>query len=332
MIIFLYGQNTFSSQQKLQDMRNKFIKDVDSGRDSVKDLDGATTSLQEISQAVGSSSLFSDKRLVIIRNISANKNKDIFKSLRDYLKKNFIKKEGEKNDNIIIFIDEHSGEKMGRNVLWKYLLEQRFVQSFPLLNVSQVGQWIRERSEELGAVLTSRQSAKIAGTFASNLWQIDNELKKIIHYKQGLNQELVQDNKVVIEDEDLGNMSVGKVDENIFALTDAISNKNTGLALSLLEKEIEAGMAETYLLHMIVRQFRILLQVRQALDSGLSLKQMTGNLKFHPYVIQKSLQQAGNFSLEFLKNIFLKLIELDKDLKTGNAEFKVSLALLITSL
>jgi len=328
MIIFIYGQNTFNSQQKLQELKAKFIKDIDSGGDSIKVLDGASTSVQDISQALGSSSLFSSKRLIIVRDIVTNKDKTIFKNLRDYLKKN----EEANNDNIIIFIDEHSGEKMGRNVLWQYLLKQQFVQNFPALNVSQVNQWIGQRAEKHGAILSSTQIAKISGTFASNLWQIDNELNKIIHYKRGLNKDLSKDEKITIADEDLDNMSSGKVDKNIFALTDAIGNKNKRLALVLLEQEMEAGMAETYLLHMIVRQFRILMQVRQGLDSGLAQARIAAEIKLHPYVVQKSLQQARGFSLEFLKNIFLKLIELDKGLKTGQAEFKVSLGLLIAKL
>jgi DNA polymerase-3 subunit delta len=200
------------------------------------------------------------------------------------------------------------------------------------LNVSQVNQWIQKRADKLGAILSPVQISKISSTFSNNLWQIDNELNKIIHYKRGISKEISKDEKITIADDDLKTMSSGKIDENIFALTDAIGNKNKNLALALLEKEIEAGMAEIYLLHMVVRQFRILLQVRQALDSGFSQAQITGELKLHPYVVQKSLRQASGFSLEFLKNIFLKLIELDRDLKTGQAEFKVSLELLITKL
>ncbi len=331
MIIFLYGQNAFISQQKLQDLKDKFVKDVDKNGDSIKTIDGADSKVQEVIQALGSSSLFSNKKLIVIKNISANKNKNIFKDLRDYLKKETNNKDEEK-ENIIIFIDEHNGEKMGRNVLWQYLLKQRFVQNFPLLNTGQLNKWINERASELGAVFTSAQILKIAGTFAGNLWQIDSELKKIVYYKSALNSGISKNEKMVILDEDLLNMSVGKIDENIFALCDAIANKNIKLALSLLEKELEAKMTETYLLHMVIRQFRILLQVRQGLDSGLNQKQIALELKLHPYVLQKSMRQAGNFSLDFLKNIFLKLIELDKNLKTGKAEFKVSLSLLFTKL
>lgn len=330
MIIFIYGQNTFASQQKLQDLKNKFIDSVDNGAESIKIIDGASTSISEISQAVGSSSLFSSKRLVIVKNISANKDKAIFKNLRDYLKTLEVK-DDKKNENIIIFIDDHSGDKMGRNVLWRYLLKQQFVQNFVLFNIPQTNQWIKKRCMELKAVCTPAQISKISGAF-SDLWQIDNELKKIIHYKRGLNHAIDKNDKILIEDSDLGHMSSAKVDENIFALTDAIGNKNKGLALALLEQEIEAGMAETYLLHMIVRQFRILLQVRQALDSGIEQRQIAIDLKLHPYVVQKSLVQANSFSLDILKKIFSKLIDLDKNLKTGQVEFKVSLGLLIVKL
>jgi len=328
MIIFLYGQNTFASQQKLQDMKTKFVKDVDKEGNSIKIIDGLSTSAQEVFQSLSDGSLFSSKKLIIIKNISANKDKNIFKSLRDYFKK----EEKSENENIIIFIDEHSGEKMGRNVLWQYLLKQRFVQSFHPLDTAQLNNWIANRAEELDMTLSFNQVAKIASNFSGNLWQTDSELKKIAYYRRGLKEDRSKNEKIVIKDEDLNNMPNGKINENIFALSDAIANRNKKLALSLLEKELDAKMAETYLLHMIVRQFRILLQVRQALDTGLGKEQMASVLKLHPYVLQKSMQQAGSFSLNFLKDIFLKLIEIDKNIKTGKAEFKVSMELLITKL
>ena len=334
MIIFIYGQNTFSSQRKLKDLKDKFIKDVKQGEDSIKTIDGESMTVEQLVQALGSSSLFSPKRLIVVQNISKNKDKTIFKRLRDYLR-DLDKKRGEeetKDDNILFFMDEHSGEKLGRNVLWQYLLKQKFVQKYPLLSLGQLSQWIVQRAAYYGGTLTPSQISKISGTFSSNLWQIDSELKKIIYYKRGISENLDKDTKVVIEDGDLDNMSRGKVDENIFALTDAIGNKNKKLAISLLENEIEAGAADVYLLHMIVRQFKIMLQVKQGLDSGLTPREMASALRLHPYVVQKSLQQVNSFSLLFLKNIFLKLTELDGEMKTGRSEFKVSLGILIARL
>ena len=124
----------------------------------------------------------------------------------------------------------------------------------------------------------------------------------------------------------------GKFDENIFALTDAISQKNKALSLNLLEKELENGLAEPYLMHMLIRQFRILLQVRAAMDLGHTSRKAASELKLHPFVAQKSFTQAKNFSIESLKIIFSRLIKMDRQLKTGQGDFKTDLALMIASI
>ncbi len=327
MIIFIYGKDSFRSQQKIRELKNKFIKEVDCHGSSIKNIKGEIASLEEINRAVGASSLFSKKRLIIIENISENKSKNIFKKLRDYLEQ-----KEKVRDNVLIFVDKHSGAKMGKNVLWQYLLKQQFVQNFAPLNAKDAAIWAIKLAKKNSGKLDYSLALKLTAMFGSDLWRINNELKKVINYKSGLKAGQVRNNDIILDEQDFVKMSQSKINENIFALTDAIGNKNRELAMFLLEKEIEAGAAETYLMHMIVRQFRILLQIRQGLNSGLSQKEIVAILKLHPYVVQKSLKQAGSFSLDFLRNIFLKLIELDKNLKIGQAEFKVSLGLLIAKL
>ncbi len=335
MIIFLYGQDTFRSRQKLHELKEKFIKEIDKSAESIRTIDGEKSSLAEISQAFGASSLFAKKRMLLIENIFENKNKEVFKDVRDYFLTKEEKskdKEPDPNENIVIFFEDGAGEKMTKNILWQFLLKQKFVQSFVPLSASGIATWIRKRAEESVVHVTVAQANFIASMYASDLWQIDSELKKLFNYKRALTGTLLATASLNINDDDLRILTRGKVDENIFALSDAIANKNKKLAISLLENEIEAGMAETYLMHMIVRQFRILLQVRQAIDSGLGQRQVASTLKLHPFVVQKSLKQAGSFTLEFLKTIFTKLVELDRDMKSGRAEFKISLDLLIASL
>ncbi len=78
---------------------------------------------------------------------------------------------------------------------------------------------------------------------------------------------------------------------------------------------------------MIIRQFKILLQIRQSLDSGLTTRKIMSTLKLHPFIIQKGINQVRNFSLINLKNTLNKLIEIDYLMKTGQAEAKIMLNL-----
>lgn len=333
MIIFLYGNDTYRCRAKLNELKAKYIAEVDKNGQSIIAINGEKAEIREIMEAVAAPSLFARKRLVIIENILGNKNllAPVFE-IFDKLSKQ-EKKADNKDDNIIIFYDEISGEKMGKNKLFNFLLKQKFVQEFKPLSNTETANWIKREVEARGGNISLRSANILAGLVGNDLWQISNDIDKLISYRQAQSRQLSgAETAVEINSGDIAAMAKGKFDENIFALTDAISQKNKPEAIRLLEEELDNGLAETVLLHMITRQFRILLQVKEALALGQSARKIAGELKLHPFVVQKSANQARNFSLEFLKSVFSHLIKLDRRLKTGQGELRADLALVIAKI
>ena len=99
MIIFLYGEDTFRSRRKLNELKDKFLRDVDPNGTSLQVVDGEVARIEEIGELVGPASLFSRKRMIVIEHIFNNKDQTIFEELFAYLKNKGIA------DNIIIFWD-----------------------------------------------------------------------------------------------------------------------------------------------------------------------------------------------------------------------------------
>lgn len=323
MIIFIYGEDTYQSRIKLRELKDKFIREVDPSGENLSVLDGVVADLGKLNEAMSAQSLFVRKRMVVVENIFANKNKVFIDQLVEYL--NNIKKS---NDNIIIFWDSISGEKNKASKLFKFLSSQKFVQHFQPLTNTEATAWTKKEVERNGAKITMQVAMHLTSMFVSNLWQLSTEIEKLINYKKSLSN----DGEIEILISDIELMSRGVVDENIFAMTDAISNKNTSLALQLFEKEIEAGVAEHYLIHMIARQFKILMQVRQALDSGHGSRKIISDLKLHPFIVQKASAQVRNFDLNVLKNVYLKLVEMDYLFKTGQGDLSNMICLFMAKI
>lgn len=328
MIIFLYGEDTFRSRQKLKELKDKFIREVDPAGNSIINLAGESLTIEALSEAVGARSLFARKRMIIVENVFNNKSEKILEKVFDYFKKQTSKKEKD-DDNIIIFWDETSGSKLEKNKLFKLLSEQKYAQNFKNLSNTEVANWIKKELTAREAKIKPQALLNLASMFSSDLWQLNNEIDKLINFKKA---QLLPESEAVISEDDVESLSRGKVDENIFALTDAIGNRNKAQAIKLLEQEIEAGVAEQYLLTMIIRQFKILLQVKEAVDSGMSPRKITSQLKLHPFVVQKCSAQARSFSLPILKNVFSGLLEIDKAIKTGQGDFKSALSLMIVKM
>jgi DNA polymerase-3 subunit delta len=322
MIIFLHGADTFRSHRMLQEMKNKFIKDIDNESNSLSAVDGQNTTLKEIGEKINTGSLFVKKRMIVISNIFKNKKTKIFTELTDYLKKFSA---GE--DNIIIFIDEELGGKdkalkADAKKLFTFLNKQKYFQEFKALTNLQLLSFIKKETGNYNKEIGANAAALLINYTNGDLWTISNEIKKLAFYSP----------VKVINENDVKELCVGLVNEDIFALTDALSAKNRTQALKLLEEQYSAGLSDEYLIAMLIRQFKILLQIRTAIDSNLSPTETATQLKLHPYVIKKGLLQARNFSAENLKNYLNKLINLDFSNKNGLSQIKTELMLLISSL
>ena len=321
MIIFLYGENTYNSKKKLKKLKDKFKKDIDFTGDSLSVINGENTSIDEINKTTGSASLFSKKRMIIIENIFLNKNKEILGQVYELFKKN-----KDDNDNIIIFFDKDLDGNKKKTKLFKFLDNQKFTQDFKVLSNIEIIQWIKNEVIKHGGKISNQTVNLLVSIFGTNLWQLNNEINKLVNFQ-------LSNNNPEITNNDVNNLCVGKADENIFALTDAISVKNKPLAMSLFNKCIEdVGMNEQYLLTMIIRQFKILLQVKELSENNLSQQKIINKLKLHPFIIKKSLSQINYFSLEIIKSIFQKLIEIDYKIKTGKSNLKIDIELLISEL
>jgi len=267
------------------------------------------------------SSLFAKKRMVVIERLFSNKSTATLGAICDYLKKN-----AEKSENIFIVWDDISGEKMGRSKLFKYLNNLEFAEKYVKLTSMEFGKWINDEMKKKNVSISSEAMNMLIGYFEDDMWQMKNEIDKLAHYK--LASKIGGVAKVVKEDVD--ELCRGKSHENIFALTDAVSSKDKAKALELLDRELENGATDIYLLHMISRQFKILLQLKDAMERGMNINEIKSQFKMHPFVIQKTSAQARNFTIESLQGINDALLRIDKAIKTGKADARLAMSVLIS--
>jgi len=322
MIIFTYGADTFRSRRFRQELKNKFTRDIDPLAQSLNVVDGQTATLKEINEKINTGSLFVTKRLTVIENIFKNKKTDLFAALVAYLKKLTAA-----NDNIIIFRDEELNTKdkplkAEAKKLFAFLAQQPYSREFAPLTNGQLLAFIKTEAANYDKKMDLAAATLLINLSGGDLWIINNEIKKLVNYAAGDS----------ITATDVKKLSASSFNENIFGLTDALSAKNKKLAIDLLEEQYAAGLSDEYLLTMLIRQFKILLQIHAALDARLSPADMATQLELHPFVIKKGAVQARNFSALALKNYLNRLIHLDFLNKTGQGDVKTELTLLISSL
>lgn len=305
MIIFLYGPDTFRSRQKLKELKDKFIKDVDASGINMQSLDGNTASPEAFENALITIPFLAKKRMVIIENIVASKRGE--KSLETIV--SLIEKKSSEN-TIMVFWEEALDAKKLKNPFVKKLLKEKYIYSFKLLNPKDLLIWVRNTVKNMGSAISLEAAQFLCDAIGNNLWEMQTELEKLASYKQ----------KKEIVLADICNLSNAEIDENIFTLTDAIGNKNKKSALSLVRKFISSGMSPSELLHKYLWLTRNLLMIKSFVQNNerASQQDVARELGLHPFIIKKSLSQIKNFDLAHLKTMHDKILRIERKIKTGH--------------
>lgn len=314
MIIFLYGPDSFRAREKINSFKERFVREVDKSGLNLVELEADKISINDLNKAIATQSFLSKKRMAVIKNVCEQK-KNFQTELLELLKRGNYRES--KEDNILIFYDEKPDK---RAALFKYLAGSKFKEEFEILTGNDLNKWVRARVATKGGQINSLNGNLLASKSDGNLWALSNEIDKLIAESQG--QEISQEQ---IEDSYLF-----KLEENIFAVTDAIGNKNKIQALKLINEQLESGMEAIYLLSMAVRQFRIIIQIKSILDKGekINFRAMGNELSLHPFVVQKTIPMASKYTMAELKNIYEKLLLADIKLKSGG-EGKTVLEMLV---
>ena len=300
MIIFIYGEDTFRSREKVGQVREQFMQKVDASGASVTEMQGKELTVSGLHSALGAGGLFATKRMVVVRDFVRDGNKEEQAAVKEILKS------FEQSNNVVLFWEGAVDKRVG---LYKALAKQKYEYEFAALDEGKLKKWIVARVKARGGSIEGNAATHLAAEVGADLWRLSGEVEKLIAYKMG----------EVITSEDVHLLVRGKHEENIFALCDAVANGQSERALTLINHELAGGMNALYLHAMLVRQFRILLQLKGALaetDGRVNQKSIASQLGLHPFVVKKALPQARAFTFSQLRNMYGKLLGIEVKLKS----------------
>ncbi len=200
--------------------------------------------------------------------------------------------------------------------------QQSLVVDCALPTDAEMFQWIRAKAAELGGSFTPPAISMLVEYVGNNTQRAVQEINKLLTY---VNFERP------VDDDDVRRLTAQDQQANIFDMVDAIGGRDAQTALKTLHILLTES-DPLPLFGMIVRQFRLLLQAREILDSGGSQDTITRTLKQHPYVAQKISGQARRFDLPTLESIYHQLLKIDVDGKTGGMDVGLALDVLIAKL
>ena len=313
MFYVFHGEDTHS--QKVQ------LDKLTSGKEDAGMLELNTTkfdklpTLSELQNAANAMPFLAKVRLVIVSGLLSHNDKTQNKALAEWLPT--------LPETTRLFFLESSPLKASHPVVKvAQSAENGYIKLFEKLEGSKLERWIRERVEAQNGRISPHAIHLLATNVGSDLQILQNEIDKLVLYKQ---TDTIESNDVLL-------LSPYAAETNIFNLVDAIGNRNGKKSALLLQQMVAEGADPFYLFAMFVRQFRLLLQVKELADEGERPPAIAKSLRMHSFVAGKLYQQSQGFSLSQLESIYRHLLTIDVGVKTGQQEMSTSLDLLIANL
>jgi DNA polymerase-3 subunit delta len=192
----------------------------------------------------------------------------------------------------------------------------------PGLKGGELARWVENRARQKGARLEPGVANDLATFIGPNLRLIDTELEKLsLHAGGG-----------AISQADVRLLVPYAQQASIFDMVDALGHRQTQQAFRLLSQMHNQGAHYLYLLTMIVRQYRILLQVKELADQGMGQDAIARQIGLHSFPTGKAMAQAQRYTPQQLARIYDRLLDTDVAIKTGKMDGLLALNLLVVEL
>ncbi len=308
MIIFLYGADTYRLHAQLHKMQDKFIQDRDPSGMNVVTLDLSQSDAQN-KELLLAAPFLAQKRMVIVPRLFEQASKILFEWFEQQHTMLALRE-----DTVFVLWTELEKVKKAQSALFDVLRTQKFAQQFELPSGAQLKTWIKKLVGEYGGTIEPGAVTRIADALADDSWKLANRLHQLVMY--------CADRAITIKDVDI--FVEAKTEDAIFALMDAITQKDRSRALQLLESQWRYGAEPMQVFGMLVRQYRILLDLHSAQQEhpNENPADLAKKLGLHPFVVKKTLPLLGRYRKVELINGERILLVMDRKIKTGAASMR----------
>lgn len=302
MVIFVCGEDNYRVGRKTRELVDAFTQKFDTSGLNVDRRDGEKITPEQLADAIRTQPFLSAKRMVVVRGLLGRKLQKSEEAFVDALKAHAA-------DTVVLCADTLSAAALTKHALRKAAGKEAIEYLFPLLKAPEVKQWILAETQVRGVRIEPGAADALAQMVGADLERLSHELDKLAAYVS----------ERPISRDDVSLLVERHAEENIFALTDALGNRQAAGAARLLEQEYEAGSDPLGLFAMLARQVRLLIATASYLGAhpGAGSGQLAEALALHPFVAQKTLSQAKRYSWEQLVQMHGQLSVAERSIKTG---------------
>ena len=290
-------------------------------------LTSGSLTLAELRHACDAIPFLADKRLVIVDGLlgrlSRRKDRGISAAQKGFLAKlaDYLPRLPETTR--LVFIEDrslpakHPILQLVQREPWGY------VKKFDAPNARTLPRWIDKRVRKHGGEIEPQATAHLAAVVGTDLRLLDQEIIKLVTYTNAQRPITRADVDAVVP---YAQAAV------VFDMVDALGQRDGRTAAQTLHRLLDAGEHPLGLLPMIVRQFRLLIQVKELKAEQATTRDIAQALKLYPFPAGKLANQANHFTAAQLETVYRHLLDTDVAIKRGEIDAEVALDLLVAGL
>ncbi len=321
-VLFFYGAEDYLMDWAVREIISKYVDEEWRSLD-YRQLDGSTVSSYDIMSEARAYSMFSEKRVIVVKDWLP-----LYRKSSDPGADELLKFASEKQDtSVLIFLLESRfagditsyGRKLGK-AAGSY--------DFARLDKADLKSFINKRVRAADKILARRELEfliDISGYYNKEstytLTQLDADIGKIVKACQG--DQITAD---VIEE-----LLTGDNDRFVFNLVDAVVSGNRARALAIAETIINEEDGAMQVTGLLMKQFEIMYDALELSQEGMSIAQMAKKTGINEFRFKKAWQAANSYSLSRIRKLLIQLYNIDRDIKRGDIDKDTALELFVMS-
>ncbi|MHC1716523.1 MAG: DNA polymerase III subunit delta [Candidatus Dojkabacteria bacterium] len=303
-----HGSSSYLSLERVHSYISE-IKATESSTE-IKFVDADSCDPDKLLDLLSSQDLFSPKRAFILKRLNKNKKKDLV------IEKISTLLTSKDSLDILIFWED---QKIKANTKYfKIFKEEKSIEEADELNKRSFIPWLRSRLQDANLKIEPDAIKDFARRTNYDPERSLSEIEKFC----------LNDNDKIITKEDINLLITDTLEENIWALIDAINQWNKPRSIEILENLTKQSVDPNYTISMLGRNIRLVTLTKFLLQENHSSKDIASLLKVPPFLIPSLISTSRSYKEEKLVTIYSKLSNLDFQIKTGKIDGNLGLTLI----
>jgi len=302
-----------SSYRLLRKKIDEITKNID--KDNITYYDLTMDTLNDILEECNYSSLFCDKKAIIVYNTNLFNTKYEYKDDLELLE-NYLKNPNINTELILIADSINLKKKCAKIIKDKNNLYEL------VINEKEINDKVKEYITELGFKIERTALDNLINNLNKNYDYILNEIDKVIIIKK---DKLITDN-------DIEEYTIKLENDTLFDFVDAIIKKDEKRVYKYLMEYIKDNKEPAVLFANIASQYRLIYSVKNLIKEGYRESEIAATFNIHEYRVKLAHDKSYSYSNSELKDKLLLIGKLDEKIKLGRIDKYNALKYFLTSL